>query len=305
MSNDLQRLSFNTNRGSNWDEWFSMPFDAKGAEYELAGLLLGLSRHDGEDIRTLFGSRVWVFKRAILLCKQTKSEIANLAQYMKIPSNFKGKIKITLNNDIFEKLTSAAPLLSKRKGWHWLRGFYGACGNIFSPKSGYYLVLRAKDEDSANIAGMLLELGKCNYSKRYNNGACELMLRKQENIVHFLSGIGLNELSLKIEDKAIFRSMKDRANKIVNCDSANISKSLKVAEELVAIAAKIKSMQIYQGLPNRYKELIEVRLENPEATLSEIGSLLVPAISKSTVKYRWDRLESIVRSELPEGYRLN
>jgi len=297
MPNDLQRLSPNINRFSNWDEWFSLPLDSKGAPFELAGLLLGLSKQSRENTSILFGSRVWVFKRVILLCKQINTIAINLAQYLKIPPNYKGKIKLTLNDDVFEKLTSIDPLSSKRKGWHWLRGLYGSCGSIFSPKSGYYLVLRIRDDSVADKAGMLLDFEKCDYSKRFNNGANELMIRKQDNIVHFFSGIGMNELTLKIEDMAIFRSMKDRANRIVNCDSANISKSLKVADEQVAIAKKIP-MQIYEKLPNNFKELIEVRLENPESTLSEIGSLLTPPVSKSAVKYRWERLYSFVKSEL-------
>jgi len=297
MPNELQRLNISMNRDSNWDEWFSIPLDAKGVAYELAGLLLGLSGQSIKGENIFYSGRVWVFKRAILLCKQIKAEIANLAQCVKIPANYKGKIRLTLKDDVYGKLISADPFLSKRKGWHWLRGIYGACGNIFSPKSGYYLVLRIRASDAANKAGMLLELEKCDYSKRVINGVNELMIRKQENIVHFLSGIGMNELSLRIEDTAIFRAMKERANKIVNCDSANISKSLKVAEELVDLAKEIKSMKIYEKLPNNYKELIEVRLENPEATLSEIGALLVPSISKSTVKYRWGRLQSYVKKQ--------
>lgn len=300
MPNELQRLNSNLNRDFNWDEWFSMPLEVKGAAFELAGLLIGLSMQKYEGERILYGSRVWVFKRAILLCKQTSAEKVNLAQCIKIPTKYKGKIKLTLKEDVYEKLTSADPLLSKRKGWHWLRGLYGSCGNVFSPKSGYYLVLRIRESDVANKAGMLLELEKCDYSRRINNGVNELMIRKQENIVHFLSGIGMNELSLRIEDTAIFRAMKERANKIVNCDSANISKSLRVAEELVDLAKKIKSMKVYEKLPSNYKELIEVRLDNPEATLSEIGSLLVPSISKSTVKYRWDRLQNYVKNSCEE-----
>ena len=298
MSNDLQRLSVNVNRFSGWDEWFSMPRDVKGAAFELAGLLSGLSKQNCGDEIILSSSRIWAFRRAILLCKHINPKTINLAQCIEIPPNYKGKIKLTLNEDVFTRLVSVNPLLSKRKSWHWLRGLYGSSGNIFSPKSGYYLVLRIREEDVADKTGLLLELGKCNFSRRFINGANELMIRKQENIVHFLSGIGMNGLTLKIEDTAIFRAMKDIANKIVNCDSANISKSLKVAEEQVAAAKKIQTMKVYEKLPKRFKELIEVRLENPEATLSEIGSFLNPPVSKSTVKYRWDRLLDLVKREV-------
>ena len=299
MPNDLQRL----NRYSVWDEWFSLPLDAKGSVFELAGLLPGLPSKQNGDVKVLSGSRIWVFKRAILLCKQISADkTVNLSQCIKIPSNYKGKIKLTLHNDLFKELTSANPFTSKRKSWFWLRGLYGACGNVFSPKSGYHLVIRVQDNDVADKAGMLLDFEKCDFSRRFNNGANELMIRKQENVVHFLSGIGMNELTLKFEDMAIFRAMKDRANRIVNCDSANISRSLTVANELVAVAERIKSTQVYEKLPNSFKKLIEVRLENPEANLSEIGSLLTPSISKSTVKYRWDKLQSYVRNnELAEG----
>jgi len=296
MSNDLQRL----NRYNVWDEWFSLPISAKGAPFELAGLLLGLPKQNRGEMKFFSGNRVWAFKRAILLCKQANAETVNLAQYMEIPSKYKGKIKLTLSNDIFGTLTSSDPFSSKRNGWYWLRGLYGACGNIYSPKSGYHLVLRIHDDEVANKAGMLLDFGKCNFSKRFNNGANELMIRKQENIVHFFNGIGMNDLTLKIEDVAIFRTMKDKANRIVNCDSANISKSLKVANKLVAVAERIKSMQFYEKLSNNLKELIEVRLENPEASLSEIGSLLTNPVSKSTVKYHWDRLQNLVKGELSE-----
>ena len=291
MPNDLQRL----NRYSVWDEWFSLPIDAKGASFELAGLLLGLpvQKQDREDVKIFSGSRVWAFKRAILLCKQINTGV-NLAQHMEIPSKYKGKIKLAINNDIFKTLTSADPFISKRKGWHWLRGLYGACGNIFSPKSGYHLVLRLQDDETANMAGILLDFEKCNYSRRFNNRANELMIRKQENVVCFLSGIGMSELSLKFEDMAIFRAMKERATRMVNCDSANISKSLEVASEMVVLAKRIKSMHFYEKLPDIYKELIDVRLEHPSVTLSEIGSFLSSPISKSTVKYRWDRLQSYV-----------
>ena len=292
MSNDFKRL----NRDTVWDEWFSLPIDKKGAPFELAGLLLGLSKRDNEDVKTLSGSRVWAFKRAILLCKQINADkTINLAQYMEIPSNYKGKIKLMLNNDVFKTLINADPFTSKRKGWYWLRGLYGACGNIFSPKSGYHLVLRVKDDEVTNKACMLLDFERCNFSRRFNNGSNELMIRKQENVVYFLSGIGMYELTLKLEDMAIFRTMRDRANRIVNCDSANINKSLRVADELVAVANSIKSQQIYSSLSNQFKELIEVRLENPEANLSEIGCLLTPPVTKSTVKYRWNRLQNLVK----------
>ena len=117
-----------------------------------------------------------------------------------------------------------------------------------------------------------------------------MILRDQQKIVTFLSKIGLTGTSLRMEDKAIMRSMRDRANRIRNCDTANIKRTLRVAEEQTALALKIRDSGLLRLLPPTLSELAEARLKNPEASLAELGQGLSPPITKSTVKYRWQRL---------------
>ena len=93
-----------------------------------------------------------------------------------------------------------------------------------------------------------------------------------------------------MEDKAIMRSMRDRANRIRNCDTANIRRALRVAEEQTALALRLRDTGVIGRLPPSLRHLVEARLKNPEASLSELGEGLSPPITKSTVKYRWQRL---------------
>ena len=93
-----------------------------------------------------------------------------------------------------------------------------------------------------------------------------------------------------MEDMAIMRSMRDRANRIRNCDTANIKRTLKVAEEQTALALEIRDAGLIERLPPALRQLVEARLGNPEASLAELGEGLSPPITKSTVKYRWQRL---------------
>ena len=106
----------------------------------------------------------------------------------------------------------------------------------------------------------------------------------------FFVRIGLTGISFRMEDKAIMRSMRDGANRIRNCDTANIRRALRVAEEQTALALKLRDAGVIGRLPPSLRHLVEARLKNPEASLSELGEGLSPPITKSTVKYRWQRL---------------
>jgi DNA-binding protein WhiA len=115
-------------------------------------------------------------------------------------------------------------------------------------------------------------------------------LRNQQSIVTFLSKIGLTGVSLSMEDKAVLRAVRNQANRESNCDTANIKKSLKTAEEQMQLALELRRDGLVASLPERFRELVELRLEHPDATLTELGQLLNPPVTKSTVKYRWSRL---------------
>jgi len=125
-------------------------------------------------------------------------------------------------------------------------------------------------------------------------GKHELIVRDQREIVAFLNKIGLTGVSLSVEDKAILRAMRDQANKMRNCDTANINKALKAAEEQTELAAELSRKGLIEALPQNLRVLAEARLEHPEESLSELGRRLSPPVTKSTVKYRWMRLRKFV-----------
>ena len=89
--------------------------------------------------------------------------------------------------------------------------------------------------------------------------------------------------------------MRNRANKLVNCDSANINKSLAVAQNQLQTIKKLETQGLVETLPEHLKELVFLRKENPSATLGELGQFLSRPITKSTVKYRWRKLEEVLR----------
>ena len=280
-----------------WDEWSVHPAeDPLQAEAECAGLLSGLASGRGRNPLQIGTSRLWAVHRLFRLWRRTPwAGRWNLADALAFPQNMKGRVCIRLPDDLPATLDSyGAELLEATSPpplyWSWLRGLWGGCGGLYVPRSGYYLVLRVSSPPAAAILKGLLPRTRIVWQRRLLHGTHEMILRDQQKIVTFLSKLGLTGISLRMEDMAIMRSMRDRANRIRNCDTANIKRTLKVAEEQTALALEIRDAGLIERLPPALRQLVEARLGNPEASLAELGEGLSPPITKSTVKYRWQRL---------------
>ena len=280
-----------------WDEWSVHPAeDPLQAEAECAGLLSGLASGRGRNPLQIGTSRLWAVHRLFRLWRRTPwAGRWSLAEALAVPQDMKGRVRIRLPDDLPAMLESyGAELLEAASPpplyWSWLRGLWGGCGGLYVPRSGYYLVLRVSSPPAAAILKGLLPRTRIAWQRRLLHGTHEMILRDQQKIVTFLSKLGLTGISLRMEDMAIMRSMRDRANRIRNCDTANIKRTLKVAEEQTALALEIRDAGLIERLPPALRQLVEARLGNPEASLAELGEGLSPPITKSTVKYRWQRL---------------
>jgi DNA-binding protein WhiA len=93
--------------------------------------------------------------------------------------------------------------------------------------------------------------------------------------------------------------MRDQANKMRNCDTANIDKALKAATAQTELAKALLQDGLVEALPQNLRALAEARLEHPEESLSELGKRLTPPVTKSTVKYRWQRLQKFISKTRP------
>jgi DNA-binding protein WhiA len=273
-----------------WDEWSSLPIASEeAASAEAAGIVAGLHPGRGscaKNFRDPGSSRLWVLHRLLKLWKSTRwAGRLNLAGGMLVPKSMKGRVRLVFPEELYEEVAHFAP-----PGLNWLRGVWGSCGSLYIPRSGYYLVMRSTEENLVARVGKVLQKARIPRTERRLRGAYEILLRDQEEIVTFLNNIGLAGVSLSIENKAVLRSMRDRANRMRNCDTANIRKSLRTAEKQTELALKLQRENLVETLPASLKSLVEARLEYPEASLSELGDALSPSVTKSTIKYRWKRL---------------
>ena len=283
----------NTIAAELWDEWTSLPQEDEEADSsELAGLLAALpfKKKRGDGIAFLGTRRLWALRRLARLWKNSRWKLDwNVASSLSVPPKMKGRVELSLPPNLYDSVAAYAG----NDRWAWVRGVWGGCGSLYVPKSGYYLVIRPWTETVIKRMAQVLRRSGVSYSERIY-GKHELIVRGQRDIVVFLNKIGLTGGSLRVEDKAILRAMRDQANRMRNCDTANINKALKAAEEQSKLAAELFQSGLADALPLNLRILAEARLEHPEESLSELGRRLSPPVTKSTVKYRWGRVQKFI-----------
>ncbi|MDR1375908.1 MAG: DNA-binding protein WhiA [Synergistaceae bacterium] len=281
-----------------WDEWSSLPQANEEIDSaEVVGLFAALPfKNDArEDVAALGSSRLWALRRLLKLWRNSWwRNTWNLAASMRVPSDMKGRVDLVLPLALYEEIVSSGPSATSAENWAWVRGIWGGCGAFYVPKSGYYLAMKIRRNDAVDRAKRALRKARIPWGERMAHGKRELILRDQQGIVTFLSKMGLAGVSLLVEDKAILRTMRDQANRVRNCDTANIKKTLKAAEEQTELAHALLRSGLLSTLPPYFQTLVEARLEHPEESLSELGNRLSPPVTKSTVKYRWKRLLEIM-----------
>ena len=119
-----------------------------------------------------------------------------------------------------------------------------------------------------------------------------IYLKESEQISKFLACIGASKAVLKFEDIRIYKEMKNNVNRIVNMETANLNKTIDAAFLQIEDIKLIKKKNKFEDLPNELKEVALLRLENPEASLKEIGEMLEVPISKSGVNHRFKKINN-------------
>ena len=281
-----------------WDEWTSLQ-PVPPVEDEIAGILDGLTcRKKGGEYEFASG-RYFAVRKLMKLWSESEYQALGSIKIIygeKQKNRMRFSLDAGLAEMVFERVSASS---RKKRNWNWVRGMWGTCGALYMPKTGYYLVLRppARNGSSERIRSILRSAG-FSLGARKKSRTLELMLRDQQQIVTFLSRLGFVKTVLALEETAIYRSMRSRANKLVNCDSANINKTLEAAGRQMKLINELEEAGITEELPEELRELIFARKRNPSISLKELGQNLPRPISKSTVEYRWRKCEKILHKLL-------
>ena len=170
----------------------------------------------------------------------------------------------------------------------YLRGAFMASGSVNNPEtSRYHLeIYSIYEEHNQDICDMLNYYGLNARSLERRNGFISY-LKGAEKIADFLTLIGATNSMLKFEDVRIVRDMRNSVNRLVNCETANMNKTIDAASKQIDNIEFIQQRVGLGALPEKLQEIAELRLEHPEVSLKELGEMIPSgAISKSGINHR-------------------
>ena len=188
---------------------------------------------------------------------------------------------ITLNNNISnsEELQKAL-----------VRGAFLGSGSINNPENKYHLEVTFSSKESAKIVKNMLEEKNVNMKELQRKKGYSLYIKDGEEISKFLAFIGANTGVLKYEEIRVIRDIKNNVNRKVNCETANLNKTVNAAVKQIEAIKKLQKDGVFDGLSDNLKEIALLRLENPDASLVELGQMLSKPIGKSGVNHRLNTL---------------
>ena len=178
-----------------------------------------------------------------------------------------------------------------------IRGLFMGAGSINNPENKYHLEMIVANKESLQQIKTILENLGIQIKTLYTKQKYSLYLKEGEEISKFLALIGANKAVMQFEDIRIQREMRGKVNRLVNCESANLNKTINASIEQIAAIKKLKETKKFNKLDDNLKEIANLRLENPDMPLSELGKLLKNPIGKSGVNYRLKKIMEIANEQ--------
>ena len=114
-----------------------------------------------------------------------------------------------------------------------------------------------------------------------------------DDIITLLTHLGAHAAVLELENIRILKEMRGNVNRQVNCETANINKTVSAAVKQTEDIEYIRDTIGLEALPDNLQEIARVRLMRPDATLKELGEALNPAVGKSGVNHRLRKLGAV------------
>lgn len=175
----------------------------------------------------------------------------------------------------------------------FLRGAFLAGGSISDPEKTYHMELTSRTRTQAEEMSRILELFTLRARIIMRKGSYVTYLKEGENIVDFLNIVGAHNSLMEFENVRILKDMRNNVNRIVNCETANLEKTVNASVRQVDNIRYIAENIGFDRLPATLKDIAALRLEYSDASLAELGQHMSPPLGKSGVNHRLRKLDII------------
>lgn len=172
-------------------------------------------------------------------------------------------------------------------------------GSMNDPNKKYHLQIMFKEQKKAEEMQAILLNFNIHAKIIQKDKEYMLYLKDGEEISEFLALIGANNSVIKFEEVRVLKETRNDINRLVNCETANLNKTINTSVKQIEDIKLLQRKDKFNSLPETLKEMAQVRLENPDMPLSELGKQLSKPIGKSGVNHRLKKISAIA-DELKE-----
>ena len=175
----------------------------------------------------------------------------------------------------------------------YIRGAFLGGGSISNPEKTYHLEFVTHSEEYAKDLSKLINRFSLNSKVIQRKNSFIVYIKEGEQIVDLLNILGAHTCLLELENIRIMKEMRNNVNRLVNCETANLSKTVNAAVRQVESIKLIQNQIGLQRLPQNLREIAELRLNYPDESLKELGEMLEPPVGKSGINHRLRKIEKI------------
>ena len=185
---------------------------------------------------------------------------------------------------------------------HFARGLFLGYGSVTNPSRGYHLELSFREEAQRDAAAAYIAEAFGAAPKKTARKAQYIAYFKESGVIEdFLACIGATKAVFDLMNSKILRELRNDANRVANCETANIGKSISASQRSIAAIRELAAAGQLSGLPPELQHTAELRLANEEASLTELGAKMEPPISKSGMSHRLTKIMEYYREYKERG----
>lgn len=190
----------------------------------------------------------------------------------------------------------APQLVSKRCcASAYLRGAFMGSGFIANPRGDFHFEITLESRELAEDLAALMDGAGIHARIMQRRSSYMVYLKSGEAILEFLAYVHANQAALDMENARVVKSVRNDVNRMTNAEMANATKAANASVDQIYAMRRVLETHGPEKLPPALREIIQLRVKYPDATLKELGERADPPLSKSAVYHRVRRIEALAR----------
>lgn len=180
----------------------------------------------------------------------------------------------------------------------FVRGAFLAGGSVTDPQKSYHLELATPHRSvSREVHSLLLDMD-FSPKETHRAGNSLLYFKQADAIADFFTAIGASNTAMEVMTAKVDKEMRNTVTRQINCDAANADKTVIAAQSQIRVIKRFVAENGLDALPDDLRDTALLRITNPEASLSDLGRLSMPSVTKSAVNYRIKKLMKLCQSDM-------